>query len=86
MIVTQYIAIIYVWYMHISFLCKNDKPKFYTSIESLFNQLLEADCESVLSMLSITHHEKYTRLFNAPKYPIENVWKKSTGCDSLKTF
>ena len=60
-----------------------NKPKLYLDIESLFNQLSGADCES---MLSTTYHEKYTRLFNTQKYPIENVWEKSTGCDSSKMF
>ena len=59
-----------------------NKPS-YTLIEPLFNRLSGANCES---MLSITYHEKYTQLFNTPKYPIENVWVKSTGCDSLKMF
>ena len=51
--------------------------------ESLFDWLSEAYCES---MLSIMCHKKYTQSFNTQKYPIENVWEKSTGCDSLKMF
>ena len=54
---------------------------FDISMESLFNWLLGADCKS---MQSVTCHEKYTQSFNTPKYPIENVWEKSTGFDGLK--
>ena len=40
----------------------------YALIESLFNQLLGADSESILSIMC---HEKYTRSFNTPKDSIE---------------
>ena len=44
-----------------------------------------ADCESLLSNIYHVSREIYP-VIEYPKYPLQNVWEKSTACDSLKMF